>query len=104
MKRRPLPVAAALTATAALLLSACGGGDDKASDYDKIAGADQPSVTPSPSTSSSGVSEEDKPDGVDVTLPKGMDLTMVFDWHKPEDKKKAAAMDDAANFLRAIYR
>ncbi|MCT9139744.1 hypothetical protein [Streptomyces violarus] len=31
-KRRPLPVAAALAATAALLLAACGSRDDKSSD------------------------------------------------------------------------
>ncbi|MEU5311137.1 hypothetical protein [Streptomyces sp. NPDC021562] len=38
MKRRTLPVNAALVATAALLLTGCGNGNDKASDNDKIAG------------------------------------------------------------------
>lgn len=104
VKRRTLPVAAALAATAALLLTACGSGDDKASDNDKIAGADQGSATPTESASASGAPAEDKPDGVDVSLPKGMDLTMVFDWDKPKDKNQAAAMEDTANFLRAIYR
>lgn len=104
VKRRSLPVAAALAATAALLLTACGSGDNKASDNDKIAGADQESATPSASASASGAPTEDKPDGVDVSLPKGMDLTMVFDWDKPKDKNEAEAMEDAANFLRAIYR
>lgn len=104
MKRRSLPVAVALTATAALLLTACGSGDDKASDNDKIAGADQGSKTPSASASASGAPAEDKPDGVDVSLPKDMDLTMVFDWDKPKDKNEAEATEDAANFLRAIYR
>ncbi|SNX63215.1 hypothetical protein SAMN06272735_5017 [Streptomyces sp. TLI_55] len=102
VKRRTLPVAAALAATAALLLTACGSGDDKASDNDKIAGADQGSETPKASASASGAPTEDKPDGVDLSLPK--DLTMVFDWPKPKDENEAAAMDDAANFLRAIYR
>ncbi len=102
MKRRPLPVAAALAATAALLLTACGSGDDKASDSDKIAGADQATATPSESTSPSGTPAEDKPDGVDVSLPK--DINLVFSWDKPADKNEAAAMEDAANFMRAIFR
>ncbi|MCX4558710.1 hypothetical protein OHA02_21260 [Streptomyces phaeochromogenes] len=102
MKRRSLPVAAALAATAALLLTACGGGDDKSSDNDKIAGADQGAEKPEKSAEPSGAPAEDKPDGVDVSLPADMDL--VFDWDKPKDKNEAAAMDDAANFIRAIYR
>lgn len=102
MKRRPLPVAAALAATAALLLTACGSGNDKSSGNDKIAGADQAAETPKESASPSGAPAEDKPDGVDVSLPK--DMNLVFDWGKPKDKNEAAAMDDAANFLRAIYR
>ncbi|WP_055615801.1 hypothetical protein [Streptomyces phaeochromogenes] len=102
MKRRSLPVAAALAATAALLLTACGSGDDKSSDNDKIAGADQGAEKPEKSTEPSGAPAEDKPDGVDVSLPK--DMNLVFDWKKPKDKTEAAAMDDAANYLRAIYR
>ncbi|MFI6371582.1 hypothetical protein [Streptomyces sp. NPDC050546] len=101
MKRRPLPVAAALAATAALLLTACGSGDDKSSDNDKIAGADQGAETPKESSSPSA-STGNNPDGVDVSVPK--DMNLVFDWDKPKDKNEAAAMDDAANFLRAIYR
>ncbi|AKZ57394.1 conserved exported protein of unknown function [Streptomyces ambofaciens ATCC 23877] len=102
MKRRSLPVAAALTATAALLLTACGGGDADSGENDKIAGADQGSAQPTKSPSPSGAPAADKPDGVDVSLPKDMNLT--FDWEKPEDKNEAAAMEDAANFFRAIYR
>ncbi|MFC9463362.1 hypothetical protein [Streptomyces coelicoflavus] len=102
MKRRSLPVAAALAASAALLLTACGGGDDKSSDNDKIAGADQGSKTPEQSTEPSGAPAADKPDGVDLSLPK--DMNLVFDWDKPKDKNEAAAMDDAANYIRAIYR
>ncbi|WP_326760440.1 hypothetical protein [Streptomyces phaeochromogenes] len=102
MKRRSLPVAAALAATAALLLTACGSGDDKSSDNDKIAGADQGAEKPEKSAEPSGAPAEDKPDGVDVSLPK--DMNLVFDWKKPKDKTEAAAMDDAANYLRAIYR
>ncbi len=102
MKRRSLPVAAALVATATLLLTACGSEDDKSSDNDKIAGADQGTEKPTKSAEPSGAPAEDKPDGVDVSLPK--DMNLVFDWEKPGDKNEAAAMDDAANFLRAIYR
>jgi hypothetical protein len=102
VKRRPSPVAAALVATAALLLTACGSGDDKSSDNDKIAGADQGAETPKESAEPSAARAEDKPDGVDVSLPK--DMNLVFDWDKPKDKNEAAAMDDAANYLRAIYR
>jgi hypothetical protein len=102
VKRRTLPAAAALAATAALLLTACGSGDDKSSNNDKIVGADQSAETPKESAESSAAPAEDKPDGVDLSLPKSMNL--VFDWDKPKDKNEAAAMEDAANFLRAIYR
>ncbi|MFD7954156.1 hypothetical protein ACFV4X_11740 [Streptomyces ardesiacus] len=102
MKRRSLPVAAALVASAALLLTACGGGDDKSSDNDKIAGADQSTETPKESATPSTAPAEDKPDGVDLSLPK--DMNLVFDWKTPKDKNEAAAMADAANFIRAIYR
>ncbi|MEU3849589.1 hypothetical protein [Streptomyces sp. NPDC029554] len=102
MKRRTLPAAAALTATAVLLLTACGSGDDKPADNDKIAGADQGAETPKESADPSAAKAEDKPDGVDVSLPK--DMNLVFDWQKPKDANEAAAMDDAANFVRAIYR
>ncbi|WP_405769011.1 hypothetical protein [Streptomyces sp. NBC_01538] len=101
MKRRSLPVAAALTATAALLLTACGSGDDKSSANDKIAGAEQSTATPTKSAEPSAAAEKN-PDGVDVSLPK--DINLVFDWTKPTDKNEAAAMDDAANYIRAIYR
>jgi hypothetical protein len=38
---------------------------------------------------------------VDVSLPK--DMNLVFDWEKPKAKNEAAAMEDAANYVRAIY-
>lgn len=83
-------------------MTACGSGDDKSSDNDKIAGADQGAKAPKESASPSGAPAEDNPDGVDVSLPK--DMNLVFAWDKPKDKNEAAAMDDAANFFRAIYR
>ncbi|MFD7765381.1 hypothetical protein [Streptomyces sp. NPDC059787] len=102
MKRRTLPVAVAFATTAALMLTACGGGDDKSGESDKIAGADQGTEKPSKSAEPSGAPAEDKPDGVDVSLPA--DMNLVFDWEKPKDENEAAAMEDAGNYLRAIYR
>lgn len=102
MKRRTLSAAAAFAAAATLLLTACGGGDDNGKATDKIAGADQGAEKPTKSAEPSGAPAADKPDGVDVSLPK--DMNLVFDWEKPKDKNEAAAMDDAANYLRAIYR
>ncbi|MEU1081450.1 hypothetical protein ABZ368_14585 [Streptomyces sp. NPDC005908] len=101
MKRRTLPTAAAFAAATALLLTACGGGDDGSADGDQIAGAGQGSAQPNKSAEPAAP-QQDKPDGVDVSLPA--DMNLVFDWDKPEDENEAAAMDDAANYLRAIYR
>ncbi|MGA5329208.1 hypothetical protein ACPCJT_22470 [Streptomyces griseoincarnatus] len=101
MKRRTLPTAAAFAAATALLLTACGGGNDGSTDSDEIAGAGRQSEQPSKSAEP-GAPQEDKPDGVDLSLPK--DINLVFDWDRPEDENEAAAMDDAANFFRAIYR
>ncbi|MCM1970701.1 hypothetical protein [Streptomyces sp. G1] len=100
MKRRILPTIA-LAATAALLLTACGSGDDGGGN-DKAAGTSPQSSKPEPSKTASSTPAEDKPDGVDVSVPK--DMNLVFDWDKPKDPDEAAAMEDAANFLRAIYR
>ncbi|MFD3821831.1 hypothetical protein [Streptomyces sp. NPDC058625] len=102
MKRRSLPVAAAFTAAATLLLTACGSGDDNGKAADKIAGADQGAEAPTKPAEPSGAPAEDKPDGVDVSLPA--DMNLVFDWEKPKDQNEAAAMSDAANFFRAVYR
>ncbi|MEV7785631.1 hypothetical protein AB0O72_09550 [Streptomyces sp. NPDC088106] len=102
MKRRTSPVAATFAAATALLLTACGSGNDKAADNDKMPGAGQGAETPKESGEPSGTPATDTPDGVDVSLPA--DMNLVFDWKKPKDKNEAAAMDDAANFFRAIYR
>ncbi|WP_326721318.1 hypothetical protein OHT59_19640 [Streptomyces sp. NBC_00243] len=98
MKRRSLPVAAAFAATAALLLTACGSGDDGSKDSDKIAGADtggtKTSTSPSPSA------EADTLDRPTMTFPS--DFTMVFDRTEPSEAKEAAVLNDAENFVRAI--
>ncbi len=100
MKRR-FSSFAAMIATSTLLLTACVGGDDSSSATGRTTSADQASEKPSKSAEPAGAAK-DKPDGVDVSLPK--DMNLVFDWDKPEKKNEAAAMDDAANYIRAIYR
>lgn len=88
--------AATLTATAALLLTACGGGGDDSS-QDDIKGAETSTNSATPSPSASDSSDVDRPD---VSLPE--DLKLVFDFEKPSDADAAAALDDAANYIRAL--
>ncbi|WP_328873158.1 hypothetical protein OHT76_25335 [Streptomyces sp. NBC_00287] len=92
MARRTLTTTAA-TLAATLLLSACGGGGDDSSD--DIEGADKGSS--SPSASASAAADVERPD---VSLPG--DLKLVFDFDKPSDADEAAALDDAANYIRAL--
>ncbi|MCX4665227.1 hypothetical protein OG453_00815 [Streptomyces sp. NBC_01381] len=97
MNRRTMPVTAALAATAALLLTACGGGDgDKASDKDKIAGADQ-GAKKSASPSASADAGTDRPK---ITLPK--DDILKFGDATTGDAKKDAVLADNAERHRAI--
>ncbi|MER6078667.1 hypothetical protein [Streptomyces sp. NPDC001833] len=74
VKRRTMPVAAALAATAALLLTACGGGSDGSKGNDKIAGAGtEASGSPSPSASASADKNApsfDLPSDIKVTVEK----------------------------------
>ncbi|OWA09296.1 hypothetical protein B9W62_16225 [Streptomyces sp. CS113] len=86
--------AATFAATAALLLTACGGED---SSPDDIKGAETGASTSSPSASASGAAGVKRPD---VSLPE--DLKLVFDFEKPSDADAAAALDDAANYIRAL--
>lgn len=92
MARRALTTTAA-TFAAALLLTACGGGGDESSD--DIKGADGGSS--SPSASASAAADVERPD---VSLPS--DLKLVFDFDEPSDADEAAALDDAANYIRAL--
>jgi hypothetical protein len=89
LKRRSLPVAAAFAATTALLLTACGGGDDAPKANDKIAGADQGS-TDSASPSASASDNADRPD---ITLPG--DVKDEFEGWKTGDATKDAVLADA---------
>ncbi len=93
------PVALALTAAAALLLTACGG-DEGGSDKDKIAGADEAGAKES---ASPAAGKSKAPDGVDrpqMTFPSDVDL--VFADTHVSDPEQAAALGDAQNFVRAI--
>jgi hypothetical protein len=96
LKRRTLPVAVAFTASAALLLTACGGGDEKSEGNDKIAGADTGStVTASPSASPSGPA--DRPV---ITLPSGVENR--FEGWKTGDPTEDAVLSDVAQTVNAV--
>ncbi|MGW7241683.1 hypothetical protein [Streptomyces sp. NPDC054804] len=92
MKRRTLPVTAALAASAALLLTACGGGDSKAND--KIAGADSGDTKASASPSAGNTANRPK-----ITLPS--DLTDTFESWKTGDTTKDAVLEDVAQRINA---
>ncbi|MFI1212080.1 hypothetical protein ACH4UV_31270 [Streptomyces sp. NPDC020802] len=96
MNRRPTLLAAiALTATAALTLSACGSDDsskDKAND--KIAGADtgkKKSASPSAPASAAGRPK--------IELPS--DLHYTFEWKKTGDADRDAVLSDGEQFIKA---
>ncbi|MER5397752.1 hypothetical protein [Streptomyces sp. NPDC002599] len=95
MKRRTLPVATAFAATTALLLTACGGGDDSPKANDKIAGADQGS-TRSASPSASASDNADRPD---ITLPG--DLSDKFESWTTGDASKDAVLADVGRRVDA---
>ncbi|MFG3248085.1 hypothetical protein [Streptomyces sp. NPDC048187] len=97
MKRRSLPVAAVLAATAALLLTACGNGDDNSEGNDKITGAD----TGSPSSATTpNATASDSVERPDITLPKGVED--VFESWKTGDTAKDAVLSDAARAQTAM--
>ncbi|WAU79360.1 hypothetical protein O1Q96_06125 [Streptomyces sp. Qhu-G9] len=98
MNRRPTLLAAiALTAAAALSLSACGSDDsskDKAND--KIAGADTgKEKSASPSAPASAAAGRPK-----IELPS--DVTHSFSPEESEDAVKNAVLKDNAEFIRAL--
>ncbi|MFD6414348.1 hypothetical protein [Nocardia asteroides] len=98
MNRRPtFLTAAAFAATAALTLSACGGGADDSGGNDKIAGADtsQASTSAPPTTGAS-----DSAGRPDLKLPK--DMESVFEGWKTGDTTKDAALADAQRALGSV--
>lgn len=98
-RSRTLPVAAvSMAAAAALLLSGCGGGEDKDSGKGKIAGADEGGKkSASPEGKKSGTPKIDRPE---MKLPA--DVSIVFDKANISDPDKAAAAADAENFVMSI--
>ncbi|MFF8680303.1 hypothetical protein ACF07F_20550 [Streptomyces sp. NPDC015237] len=96
MNRRPtFLTAAAFAATAALTLSACGGGDKDSGGNDKIAGADtsKPPTSASPGTTGSAGRPK-------IDLPS--DLTYTFEWSKSGDKDEDAVLADSQQFIKAV--
>lgn len=93
----------AVAAVSALLVSACGGGDggeEKGSG--KGGGIEGAKDGSSRSPGRDGGSDEAASGDFrtsDIELPK--DLKLVFDWEKPGDPEKAAALDGAADYVRA---
>jgi hypothetical protein len=92
-----LPVAIALAATTALILTACGGGDDSAEDGDEIAGAD---TGASPSATTPSATVPDSAERPDITLPK--DVEDVFEEWETDDAAKDAVLSDAARAQTAM--
>ncbi|MFD5814520.1 hypothetical protein [Streptomyces sp. NPDC127038] len=89
-RRSRLLVTAAVGASAALLLTACGGGADKPKANDKIAGADT-STKGSASPSASVTRQADRPE---ITFPAG--VKNIFEDQKTGDPAKDAVLADSA--------
>lgn len=97
MARRALTTtAAALTATAALLLTACGEGDGTSSDG--IKGADTGASSPTASASASTPSGVKRPE---ITIPSSFKLT--FENWTSSDPDEQAVLNDGKEQLRAGY-
>ncbi|KES07983.1 hypothetical protein BU52_06020 [Streptomyces toyocaensis] len=96
MKRRSLPVAVAFATTATLLLTACGGGEEKSGTDDEIAGADTGSSTASASPGGSDATAE-RPD---MALPQ--DVEETFEGWKTGDATKDAILADAGRAQTAV--
>ncbi len=96
MKRRSLPVAAALAATAALLLTACGSEADSSKGADEIAGADQGDKKDSASPAASAPGSVKRPT---ITLPS--DVKNSFETWKAGDETKNAILSDVKERINA---
>ncbi|HEY5832617.1 hypothetical protein [Streptomyces sp.] len=94
-------IAAALAAGAALTLTACGGDSGGSDTIDGGAPGSSPTatVTVSPSTTAPPTAP---PVTADPRLALPNDLKLVFDWPVPADHAEAAALGNAANYLRSI--
>ncbi|WP_329299956.1 hypothetical protein OG410_17140 [Streptomyces sp. NBC_00659] len=95
-RRSRLLATAAVGASAALLLTACGGGGDKPKANDKIVGADTgDKASASPSAGATQSTGRPK-----IELPS--DLTYTFEWPKTGDKDKDAVLSDSEQFIKAV--
>ncbi|MDT0265227.1 hypothetical protein RM844_02865 [Streptomyces sp. DSM 44915] len=100
---RPHARAAWTAAAAAVLLltTACGGDSDSTAD-DRIPGVDEETTgrDPEPDPTPEDPAETAAPEDHEIELPA--DVELVFDWETPEDPDEAAALEGAADYLRAI--
>ncbi|MFE4700620.1 hypothetical protein ACFRIC_26520 [Streptomyces sp. NPDC056738] len=97
-RRYRLLANAAVGASAALLLTACGGGGDKPKANDKVAGADTGDKrSASPSASASATQTPGRPK---IELPS--DLTLTFEGAKTGNDIKDAVLADSAERMRAV--
>ncbi|MFC9129245.1 hypothetical protein ACFT4A_20660 [Streptomyces sp. NPDC057099] len=99
MNRPARLVTAALTASAALLLTACGSGGGDESSSDKIAGADsaeKSSASPSVSASADGI---DRPE---IKLPS--DMKLDFEGRQTGDATKDAILADNERAVSTVWQ
>jgi hypothetical protein len=87
---------AAVGATAALLLTACGGGGDEPKGNGKVAGADTGGAT----SAAPGPSARQSAGRPKIELPS--DLTYTFEWPKTGDQDKDAVLNDSEQFIKAV--
>ncbi|WP_409470323.1 hypothetical protein [Streptomyces sp. HC307] len=95
MKRRTLPTAVALAASAALLLTACGSGDENSKSKGEIAGAETEGATETVSPSAS----PDTVERPEVSLPA--DVKNVYESWTSSDTDEATALADAKHRIDA---
>ncbi|MFI8220139.1 hypothetical protein [Streptomyces sp. NPDC085932] len=97
---RPARLAtAALTASAALLLTACGSGGGDGASSDKIAGAD---TAETPSASPSGSATADGIDRPEIKLPS--DMKLVFEGRRTGDAAKDAILADNERTVSTVWQ
>ncbi|AOR32750.1 hypothetical protein BFF78_18260 [Streptomyces fodineus] len=96
MKRRSLPVAAALTTSAVLLLTACGGGDGGSKADGKIAGANTGSETVTSPSASASTDSVARPQ---IKLPS--DVTDKYENWETGDAAKDEVLADTARRIDA---
>ncbi|WP_103501445.1 MULTISPECIES: hypothetical protein [unclassified Streptomyces] len=105
MTARTRAIAVAIATSTALLLTACGGSDDSSDDALPGIGEDSEQTdedTDDADDADTGDDDADEPDDgrPQIELPDGVEMN--FDWDEPEDPEEAAAVADAADYLRAI--